>query len=256
LRHRFELAIEKHGSTSVAVQLSPEMSCEEAWLLATVVRQISPEAALVLGDVPVVGEVEKFPCGTGVSPVSSSGGTSAAGSQNTGETPVPQVKFTIHAEKTPNRRGIEMVIDGMGGPTVAREELWSRAGEFKAVWIVGGYPNAGWPNETLAAAAPKFELLIAQDIFPNVLTQNAHVVLPFCAWVERDGSFVNQQGLIQPFARAIHPPDGAKRDGQYLYELAGLTGLFNAQHVRAMMAEKIPAFANLHVPPAAPEHAQ
>ena len=91
-------------------------------------------------------------------------------------------------------------------------------------------------------------------MFPNALTVEADIVLPFCAWLERDGCFVNHDGKIQPFSRAINPPEGAMRDGQYLFTLAGFEGLYTAERVRKLMAESMPAHANLHVPPAKPAH--
>ncbi|MFH0983194.1 MAG: hypothetical protein V2A79_16870, partial [Planctomycetota bacterium] len=66
--------------------------------------------------------------------------------------------------------------------------------------------------------------------------------------------FINHAGLIQPFARAINPPEGVQRDSQYLYEIAGYSGLFSARLVREMMAKEIPAFASIHEAPPAPRH--
>ena len=83
----------------------------------------------------------------------------------------------------------------------------------------------------------------------------ADVVLPACAWVERDGSFVNAAGAVQAFARAINPPDGARRDGQYLYETAGFEGLYRAAHVRELMAATLPAFADVCAAPPVAAHA-
>jgi predicted molibdopterin-dependent oxidoreductase YjgC len=94
-----------------------------------------------------------------------------------------------------------------------------------------------------------------QDLFENELTAAGQVLLPACAWAERDGSYVNADGIIQPFERAVNPPEGAKRDGQYLYEIAGFTGLYRADLVRELMAESIPAFANVYVAPEEPVHA-
>ena len=62
------------------------------------------------------------------------------------------------------------------------------------------------------------------------------------ARIEREGSFVNAAGFIQPFERAIDPPDGAMRDGQYLYELAGYAGVYRSGRVRELMGATIPAF--------------
>jgi NADH-quinone oxidoreductase subunit G len=234
VRRHLSQVVERHGAAAVGVVLSPEMACEEAWLLASFVRSIAPAAALAPGEVQVVGEEEEFPAGA----------------------PAGEVKFIIRPEKNPNRRGVEAVINAMGGNVISREDLVARAGkgEFKALWVAGGYPQPGWAGKALVEAAGKAELLIVQDMFPSPLTEAARIVLPLGAWVEREGTFMNHAGKIQPFSRAIDPPEGAVGDGQYLYELAGYTGLYTGQRVREMMVAAMPEFKTLHVPPPAPVH--
>jgi NADH-quinone oxidoreductase subunit G len=234
IRQHLAAVVSKHGPAAAGVVLSPEMACEEAWLLASFVRSLAPEAVLALGDVQVVGGEEKFP----------KGATDG------------NVKFVIRPEKNPNARGVERVIQVMGGNAISREDLVARAGkgEFAALWIAGGYPQPGWAGKTLIEAAGKAELLIVQDMFPGPLTEAARMVLPFCAWVEREGTFVNHAGKVQPFMRAIDPPEGAMRDGQYLYALAGYTGLYTGARVREMMKATMPEMGELHVPPMACAH--
>ncbi len=266
---RFEAIVAAAGPGSLAAQLSPEMSCEEAWLLAGYMRSIDPQAALALGEVQTVGEDQRFPVGC------------APGAE----------KFVIRAEKNPNRKGIETILEAFGG-AVDRAALAAgvASGKYKGVWIAGGYPVRDWPGKEIAAAAPKAEFLVVQDLFKNRLTAAANLVLPGCVWLEREGSFMNHAGLVQPFKAAVKPPEGARSDGRYLYELwrsrqpaatravepvgAGLPepahhprqydgpdvgptqgpGLFSAQAVRELMAREIPAFERLHVPPPMPEH--
>jgi len=234
IRHRLEDVVARHGPASVAAQLSPEMSCEEAWLLATFLRSVAPEAALAMGDVQIIGEDRNFPAGA------SEGRT----------------KFIIRAEKNPNRRGVEAVLRGLGGDVRSREDLLAAAakGDYKALWIVGGYPQAGWAGKEFLAAVGKADWLVVQEMFESGLTAAAHLVLPSCAWVEREGTFMNHQGLLQLFERAINPPEGAVPDGQYLWSLVGHAGLFRAERVREMMSAGMPEFAGVHVPPPAPEH--
>ncbi len=234
LRFRFEEHVNRHGDETVAAMLSPFMACEEAWLLIRFLRELAPQCTLVRGPVPIIGEDQTFPVG-------------ATGAD---------IKFTISKEKCPNRRGIETLIQAAGSPTLSYEDFHSRAakGEFSAAWIVGGYPEP-WVDKELAKCAEKIDLLVVQDIFENELTQAAKFVLSACAWMEREGSFMNAAGLIQPFERAIDVPDGAKHDGQYLYELAGFVGLFQAPRVREMMAESMPVFADMTEIPALAAHA-
>jgi NADH-quinone oxidoreductase subunit G len=232
LRLRFEQVVALDGADKVAAVLSPFMSCEEAWLLVKFIRSVAPQAILAPGHVPVVGEDQKFPVHNGQAP-----------------------KFVIRAEKCPNRRGVEMVLKAAGGSVVPFAEFAQKAskGGFAAAWVVGGYP-AEWIPKELTAAADRLKLLVVQDILPSELSAAASIVLPACAWAEREGSFVNHAGVLQAFAAAISPPEGAQRDGQYLYTLSGDEGLFRAAKVRERMAAEMPEMAKLHVPHPKPEH--
>ena len=237
VRFRLEGVVKEHGGAAVGAMLSPFMSCEEAWLLATFIRSIAPEAVLAMGPVPTVGADENFPAGSG----------------NGNGKPV---KFTIRAEKCPNRRGVGRILGSLVGSIATFEEFQKKmaAGEIKAAWVVGGYP-ADWVTKELAAAAEKVESLFVQDILPSALTERADVVIPSCSWAERSGSFINVQDKVQPFNAGISPLEGCQRDGQYLSALNGEVGLFNAARVREKMAATMPEFATPHVPPALPEHA-
>ncbi len=210
------------------------MACEEAWLLARFVREVAPDAALAMGPVPTEGENQGFPSGCAPD----------------------AARFTILSEKCPNRRGVEMVIEAAGGTTLTFGEFVERTGEgdFGAAWIVGGYPK-GWVDKEIGKLAGKFELLVVQDIFENELTAAAGVVLPACAWVEREGCYVNAAGLVQTFERAIHPPDAARHDGQYLFEIAGYEGLYTGERVRELMAATMPVFNDVVEVPSVRAHA-
>ena len=151
---------------------------------------------------------------------------------------------------------VEMLLEGAGGAVRSFEEFLEQAGKggFSAAWIVGGYPRP-WVDKKLAGLAKNIQLLVVQDLFENELTSAAAIVLPSCAWAERNGSFANATGVLQPFERAIDPPDGAQRDGQYLYEIAGYEGLYTGERVRELMAQSLPALANAREAPPEPVHA-
>lgn len=234
VRFQIQEQIARHGDQSAAVVLSPFMACEEAWMLIRFMREAAPGCTLVRGPSPDVGNDLTFPVG--------------ASQQG--------IKFRISREKCPNRRGIEILLEAAGGSALSFEDFRKKAagGAFKTAWIVGGYPGP-WVDKELAKGSESIEFLVAQDIFENEITKAARIVLPACAWVEREGCFVNAAGLIQPFERAIDAPDGAKRDGQYLHEIAGLFGLYRGSKVRELMAQTIPAFQNIYEPPMAAEHA-
>src|SRR5262249_55008842 len=125
LRVRFGEAIAADGAAKVAAVLSPFMSCEEAFLLATFIRNIAPQATLAMGPVPTSGEDQKFPVG-----------------QHNGKPPT----FVIHAEKCPNRRGVELVLKGFGGEVISFDEFTQRAskGSYNAAWISGPGFRRSW----------------------------------------------------------------------------------------------------------------
>ncbi len=233
VRYRFEQHVSLRGGDKVAVVLSPMMACEEAWLLIKFIRGVAPEATIATGFIPTDGEVQHFPAGCDAA----------------------SAKFTIRPEKCPNRRGVEMIAEQAGGTTCDFDTFVTSAagGAFSAAWIVGGYPS-DWVSKEFGKAAAKFDLLVVQDMFENALTKLASVLLPACAWVERDGSFVNHAGKIQPFERAIRAPDGANRDGQYLFEIAGFEGVYSAERVRATMAMETAAFGEVLEAPLKPAH--
>src|SRR5262249_31728169 len=231
---RFEQIVAADGPDKVAAILSPFMSCEEAWLLVKFIRKVAPQATLALGPVPTSGEDQKFPVG-----------------KVNGKPP----RFTVRAEKCPNRRGVEMVLKAAGGSVIQFTELLQRAakGAYAAAWISGGYPTPWVPKE-LASAAAHVKLIVLQDILPSELSETAAIVIPSCAWAEREGTFVNHAGLVQPFTAPRRPPVAAHRAGQSFHPAVALAGLYRAAKVREQMSAEIPEMAKLHVPPPKPVH--
>jgi NADH-quinone oxidoreductase subunit G len=208
-------AVKENGPGSLYAVLSPMMACEEAFLLGTYLRGLDPQALLVLGPVPTTGQNEVF-----------------KNSMN-GKT-----TFTIQAEKVPNAAGIRRVIARLGGPTTDLAGLGASAAS-KAGWIVGGYLS-NWVTDALKL--PK-GFKVVQDILPSSLADKAEVLLPAASWAEKDGSWENFAGMIQPFAAAIAPPEGARREGDVYYKLLGRGGFYNAIDVRREMAEPFAALA-------------
>jgi NADH-quinone oxidoreductase subunit G len=198
---------------SLYVILSPMMACEEAYLLGKFIRGLDPQAMLILGPVPSSGENEVF-----------------KNSMN-GKT-----TFTIQAEKVPNRKGIERVMQMLGSPTATLGDL-EKSTTLKAGWIVGGYLS-NWISDQLKLPRG---FKVVQDILPNSLTEKADVLLPAAAWAEKDGCWENFAGKIQAFTAAIAPPDGARREGDVYYKLLGRAGIYNAEIVRKEMDEPFAA---------------
>ncbi len=219
----------KHHAKKFLAVLSPFMTCEEAYLLCSYLRSVDKHVTFALGPVPVVGSDDHYP-------------KRPNGQAVEGEA----IKFTIRAEKCPNKRGVEAVLGHYDDQV--RSFDWALAqidqGHFEAAYVVGGYPEA-WLDSSAVSRLSKLKLLIVQDILSSSLTDIADYVLPGSAFAEREGTVVNHSGLAQVQRLAIRPPAEAWSDGRILMNLASRTGLFNAQVVRAEMATRIAKFRGL-----------
>ncbi|HEX7448781.1 MAG TPA: 2Fe-2S iron-sulfur cluster-binding protein [Pirellulales bacterium] len=218
-----ELKAKLSKTKRLAAVLSPHLTVEEAYLLAKYLRMFDPDTVLALGPVPVVGEDERFKSG-----------------------------FIIHAEKCPNRRGVEAVIRHFTGDCVTFGDLLPRVeqGEFDGVWVTGGYPTPQFGDDV----AKRFEavpLLVVQDLFASPLWDRAIYQVSGGSFAERDGSYVNYAGRLQRATWAVRPPAGAWVEGQLYWRLLEMPGLFNSRKVLSDVAAEIPYFAEAgrEIPP-------
>ncbi|MEM6562703.1 MAG: molybdopterin-dependent oxidoreductase, partial [Planctomycetota bacterium] len=219
-----ELKLREIGTGLFGV-LSPMMSCEEAYLLGTYLRGLDPDALLVLGPVPVA----------------------AQGDDVFHHSITKEETFRIQAEKVPNRRGIERVLDILGGHTATWDEFTKRSpDDFKAGVVVGGYLS-DWIGPDLPGVLDK-PFTVVLDILPNALTRRADVLIPSAAWCEKAGCWENFQNKLQPFEPAIAPPAGAKVDGDVFLDMLDRDGKFDAATIRTELADHDDAFNTLHTP--------
>jgi NADH-quinone oxidoreductase subunit G len=229
LREDLDQAVSKDG-TSVAGMISPFLTCEEAYLFAKFLKGLSNQVRLFLGPVPIVGEADTYP------------------KDRRGQ-PVQPVRFTIRAEKCPNRRGVEAILRHFQGEVLGFDELLRLAGDgnLKAVYLAAGYPprNGGWITEEQAASLKSVSLLVVQDLFPSPASAIAKYVIPAATFAEKDGTFVNHAGLAQCIRLGIRPPDGVRPDGQVFLDLMERRGLVHAPSLRAELARDVPYFAAL-----------
>jgi NADH-quinone oxidoreductase subunit G len=161
---------------------------------------------------------------------------------------IEPAKFTIRAEKCPNRRGVDAILNHHAGNIATMVDLLGRAsaGDFAAVYLVGGDPQ-GWFKDSQVGALDPVDTVVVQDIFPSAASARATFLLPGGSFAERDGTFVNHAGLAQEIYRSIRSPGEAKPDGRILWDLAGRRGLFNPAALRKEMGEKIKGLEPLAV---------
>jgi NADH-quinone oxidoreductase subunit G len=213
-------------SGTVTAVLSPYLTIEEAYLLASFIKQL-PNAKLVLGPVPVIGEDDKYP-------------------KDRRGLPKEPTTFVIRAEKAPNRRGVETIIRHFQGQVTTFADWVKGTDNKSAVWITGGYPKQYIPfNPDHAQTLAKTSLVVVQDMFMTQIAEVAHYLLPSGAWSEKDGVFVNHAGLAQSLAKASNPPGEARAEGQVFAELLGRRGLFRSVDLRAEIAQSITTLAGI-----------
>jgi NADH-quinone oxidoreductase subunit G len=226
LRRELATAATAHGAAFVAM-LSPWLTCEEAYLAAKYFKGLSASVRLALGPVPVVGTDDTYPKGV------------------RGE-PLEQVKFTIRAEKCPNRRGVEAVLNHFQGGVFRFDDVLQQidANEIKVLYLIGGYREP-WLKETDAGRFKRLDILVVQDILPSPASAVAKYVLPAGSFAEKDGTFVNHAGLAQAVRRAIPSPGDARANGRIFMDLMERRGLFHAPTLRKELAAAVPYFAPL-----------
>jgi NADH-quinone oxidoreductase subunit G len=215
------------SGSSVAAVLSPFLTCEEAYLLAKLIKGLSQYARLYLGWVPLVGEDDVYP-------------------KDSKGNPVGPARFTIRAEKCPNRRGVEAILKHFEGQVRPFEPV-ADAGELQALYVTAGYPPrlGTWLAEAPLAALQKVPLLVVQDLMPSPLSAAARFVLPAASYAEKDGTFVNHANLAQSIHWAVRPAQRLRTDGQIFLDLLGRRGLLQAAAIRKEMAQEVPFFAAL-----------
>ena len=223
-------AIAQRDGGAVAGVLSPFLTCEEAFLLARFLKGLSGQVRLALGPVPVVGADDTYPKDRRGNPTSS-------------------VKFTIRAEKCPNRRGVEEVLRHFQGEVVSFDDVVRSAesGQLQAAYLAAGYPPRpdGWISAAQAASMQKVPLLVLHDLLPSPLSGHAKYLIPAGAWAEKDGTFVNHSGLAQAIHWAVTPTGECRADGQVFLDLLERRGLTHIPTLRKELAQEVPFFAAL-----------
>jgi NADH-quinone oxidoreductase subunit G len=212
----------------LAAVLSPYLTVEEGYLLAKLIKSLAANAKLYLGSVPVVGEDDTYP-------------------KDRRGRPTGTVKFTIRAEKCPNRRGIEAILKHFQGEVLTLDNAVAAAGkgEIQALYLTSAVPpsRGPWLSAEQTATFAKVPLLIVQDLFASPITSGAKYVLPAASFAEKDGCFVNHAGLAQAIHVAVRPGVHPKSDGQIFLDLLQRRGLLHAETLRKEIAAEVPYFA-------------
>jgi NADH-quinone oxidoreductase subunit G len=217
----------------IAGVVSPFLTVEEAYLMASYLKHLNPANVLALGPVPVAGEDFTY--------------TPDQHAGRTGDTSfvVPR-PFTIHAEKCPNRRGVSAVLDHFQGTVIDFETIKARVErrEFRGLYVTSGAIDPAFDAGTAQSLRAGAEFLVVQDVHATPLARAADVVLGGATFAEKAGSYLNFQGRLQYSAAALPPRDGILPDLDILAVLrGGHAGPVRSREILAELAATVPEFS-------------
>ena len=111
-------------------------------------------------------------------------------------------------------------------------------GEFKGIYVQGEDILQSDPNtHHVAAGLEAMECVVVQDLFLNETANYAHVFLPGCTFLEKDGTFINAERRIQRVRKVMSPKNGYA-DWEVTQLLANALGqTWNYTHPSQIMDE-------------------
>lgn len=136
-------------------------------------------------------------------------------------------------------------IPGEGGLATASILESAASGEIETVYLLGA--------DELDTSKLKDAFVIYQGHHGDAGAHIADIILPGCAYTEKDGLYVNTEGRVQMGLQAVPPKGMAKYDWAILRALSASTGRVlpfdSLSELRDALVEKYPTFASLGYAP-------
>src|SRR6185503_16632721 len=135
---------------------------------------------------------------------------------------------------------------------ITPEEILDGAGSaIRALYMIGSFLPS--QLEGRSEALSQLEFLVVQELFETETTAAADVVLPAASYAEQDGTFTNNDGLVQRVRQSIPPLHQSKPDWMIISQLAKELGMdfgyeMSASTVFREIGEKVPAYAGMRYP--------
>ncbi len=131
-------------------------------------------------------------------------------------------------------------------------------GTLKALFVLGENPVGTLPAAAQAKEAlAKLDLLVCQELFLTETAAMAHVVLPVCSYMEKDGTFTNSEGHVQAVRQAINPIGDSRPDWEILSAVSVLMGVpleyGDAREILKEIRSVIPGYGLLGPTPTPPK---
>jgi len=139
----------------------------------------------------------------------------------------------------------------MDGPMTATEMLDAAGNTIRAMYVAGSFLPLHLQGREEALG--NLDFLVVQELFESETTRFAEVVLPAASFAEIDGTFTNNDGMVQRVRQSIPPVHQAKADWVITAELARELGVdfgfqMSASAVFREIEARVPAYAGLRYP--------
>jgi predicted molibdopterin-dependent oxidoreductase YjgC len=139
----------------------------------------------------------------------------------------------------------------MAGAMSATQMLDAAGNTIRAMYVAGSFLPRHLQGREKALS--KLDLLVVQELFETETTAFADVVLPAASFAEVDGTFTNNDGLVQRIRQSIPAVHQSKPDWMITSQLAAELGIdfglqMSASAVFREIAERIPAYSGLRYP--------
>jgi NADH-quinone oxidoreductase subunit G len=161
-------------------------------------------------------------------------------------------KFRVPATDAPNVKGAQAL--GLTGsePDITGLRAAIEHGTVAVLYVLDAGPDGSMGDVKWIAdakASGQVKVLIYQGVQTTDIAKVADVVLPGAAWVEKDATYTNEQGLLQAASKVLNPPGEAVDDWQILTSVAAALGLpfayTSSNEIRKQMASNIPGYETL-----------
>ena len=118
----------------------------------------------------------------------------------------------ILLEKCNAQGAVDMGLSSGGGEEEKKDFLQEALdGKVKALYLIGENPIA-FSSVLGRQALEKVPLIIVQDLFMTETAEKAHVVLPACSFIEKEGTFTNLERRVQKLNPLRSPLGQSKSD--------------------------------------------
>jgi NADH-quinone oxidoreductase subunit G len=169
-------------------------------------------------------------------------------------------KFTVPPVDAPNVNGARDLglptgAGNAGAPDISALRADIDAGRIRALYVLDPGPDGSLGDVTWVAEARRsgaLSLLVYQGVLLTELARAADIVLPGAAWVEKESTYTNDLGRVQPAAKVFDAPEESRDDRDILIAVAAATGqplpYASVKDVRTALADALggnPAYAGL-----------